>query len=311
MKNRPVRPGLAWSWPFIDIFLWDKAGDRLVSRDPNARDHYPYRCFFPLKRAYFHRVAVPVPREPEAVLAAWYGPDFMTVAVSPTFIHRREKNAIGGRFVTPYPLPAWSSLFSRGKMPHRQLCELLLRAGTKFLDACGVEFWADYGTLLGIYRSGVLLPQERNVDLALMEESFSLLMQNVHLLDADFEFCDLSNSEDGPRGAIRHRKFGGNCDLFVYRRLAGHELGICLGEAHHGTMDARNIPVEMVFPLHPSKIYNFTVKCPAQTREYLIHRYGYIDAPAVLKDDGSGHYRMAWKQDPCPADTSSLPVEVN
>jgi hypothetical protein len=123
----------------------------------------------------------------------------------------------------------------------------------------------------------------------------------VHLLDPDYEFYDTSPRHRGPKYGIMHRKFGGNCDFYTYKRVEGRQLRICLGDAWHGTMDARDIPEEMVFPLEPIEIDGITLMRPRQIREYLVHRYGYIDHPAVLKSDGSGHYRSLWEQEPAPA----------
>jgi hypothetical protein len=45
-------------------------------------------------------------------------------------------------------------------------------------------------------------------------------------------------------------------------------------------------------------MHGLSVLRPRRTRKYLEHRCSYIDHPAVMKDDGSGHYRSIWTQAP-------------
>jgi len=294
--RRNINRKVPWSWPFIDIFVWDKIGSRLVIR--HSRDHYPLKSVFPLRSAPFHHLSLPVPQDSKAFLSAWFGADFMKTAVSSTCFHRKERIIRRTPFTTTYPLPTWRPFLSRRRLPRRQLCELLLRAGTDYLKACGVEFWADYGTLLGAYRNGSLLPHELDIDLSMMEESVPALLRNLHLLDPDFEFYDTSYRHRGPKYGIMHRKYGGNCDFYTYRRTDDCKLRICLGDEWRGSLEGRDVPEEMIFPLEPARIDGISLMRPRQTREYLIHRYDYIDYPAVLKSDGSGHYRSIWAQEP-------------
>lgn len=294
--RRPISLNSLWSWPFIDVFVWDKKGDHLVVR--HSGDHYPFESVLPLRRAPFHHLSLPVPRDSRTFLAAWFGADFMKTAISSTYFHREERVIRREPLTTTYPLPTWRLFLSRRRLPRRRLCELLLRAGTDYLKACGIEFWVDYGTLLGSYRNDSLLPHELDIDLSMMEEFVPALLRNLHLLDPDFEFYDTSARHRGPKYGIMHRKFGGNCDFYTYRRMDDHRLRICLGDEWRGTLEGRDVPEEMIFPLEPTRIDDISLMRPRQTREYLIHRYDYIDYPAVLKSDGSGHYRSIWSQEP-------------
>jgi len=294
--RRSIGPQARWSWPFIDIFVWDKLGSRLVIR--HSGDHYPFDSIFPLRRAPFHHLQLPVPRDIPPVLAAWFGPDFMSRTISPSYNHRREKIEPRRQVVSPYPLPRLKSFLSRRTRPQKMLNAMLLRAAADFLKKCGIEFWIDYGTLLGQSRGEGLLSHEHDVDLSVMEEAYPLLQRQLHLLDPDCEFYDTSYRHDGPKCGITHRRFGGNCDFYTYRRLENGSLRICLGPEWHGTMDARDIPADLIFPLEHVRMNGLPVLRPGRTRDYLEHRYGYIHHPAVLKDDGSGHYRSIWKQDP-------------
>jgi hypothetical protein len=298
-RMAPIGRKANWSWPFIDIFVWDKVNERQLIRYNG--DHYPFESLFPLREARFHHLLLPVPQDSRSILAAWFGPDFISKAVSPTFFHRKERDMSEKPLVSNYPLPTWKSVLSRQHVPPRQLCELLFRAGTKFLKSCRVEFWADFGTLLGAYRDRSLLPHEHNIDLSIMEESVPRLLQNVPLLDPDFEFSETTGHQGGAKFAMVHRKFGGRCDFYTYQRLENHQLRICLGDRCRGTMGARDISEEIIFPLQPTEIDGVVLMQPGKTMEYLIHRYGYIEYPAVLKDDGSGHYRRISGQEPLKA----------
>jgi lipopolysaccharide cholinephosphotransferase len=295
-NRRPIGPQARWSWPFIDMFVWDKVGSRIVIR--HSGDHYPYASIYPLRRAPFHHLQLPVPREVPPVLAAWFGPGFMSSAISPAYNHRREKLEPRRQIISRYPLPRSKTLFSRRTRPQRLLNEMLLRAAVDFLGKCGIEFWIDFGTLLGQSRGDGLLPHEQDVDLSVMEEAYPVLKAQLRRLDRDYEFYDTSYRHDGPKCGITHRRFGGNCDFYTYRRLEDGSLRVCLGPDWRGTLDARDIPDDFIFPLERVRMQGLPVLRPHRTREYLEHRYGYIDHPAVARDDGSGHYRSIWKQDP-------------
>ena len=303
--GRPIDSQSPWTWPFVDLFVWDKIGSRLVIR--NFGDHYPFASFHPLRRAPFHHLELPVPREVEPVLASWYGPGFMQRALSPSYNHRREKIEPRRPITSTYPLPRWKRLFSRRRRPSRMLNEMLLRAAADFLNKCGVPFWLDYGTLLGDYRCNGHLPYDEDVDLAMMEDAYPLLLRQTHRLDPAYEFYDTSYRHDGPKCGIMHRKFGGNCDFYTYRRLENGCLRICLGPEWRGTMDARDVPEDLVFPLEPTRMDGLSLLRPRRLREYLEHRYGCIDYPAVPRGDGTNHYRSAWKQLPWEERPSAAP----
>jgi phosphorylcholine metabolism protein LicD len=294
--GQPIRAETPWSWPFVDIFVWDKRGSRMVFR--GAEDHYPYACLFPLKRAQFHHLQLPVPRDMGPMLAAGYGPGYMTTFLSSWYEHRKERARPWSQVVALNTSRSWRNFLSPKKRPQRVLNEMLLRTATKFLRACGVEFWAEYGTLLGEYRGHSLLAHEADVDLGIREESMPLILGNLKLLPADYEFYDTSYRHDGPKCGIMHRKFGGNCDFYTYRRLQDGQLLICLGPGWRGTMNARPVPEDMIFPLQQTHIDGVSLMRPHRTKDYLLHRYGYIEFPAVMKDDGSSHYRSIWRQDP-------------
>jgi hypothetical protein len=222
----------------------------------------------------------------------------MSRTISPTYNHRREKIEPGRLVISKYPLPRWKTFFSRRQQPQRLLNEMLLRAAVGFLEKCGVEFWIDYGTLLGSHRCDGHLSHENDVDLAMREEAFPVLQKKLHLLHPDYEFYDTSYRHDGPKCGIIHRRFGGNCDFYTYRRVENGCLRVCLRPDWHGTMDARDIPEDLIFPLKRTQMHGLPVMRPGRTREYLEHRYGYIDHPAVARDDGTGHYRSIWEQIP-------------
>jgi phosphorylcholine metabolism protein LicD len=310
-RHRPIGRKTNWSWPFIDVFVWDEFNERLLVR--YTGDHYPFESVFPLRDAHFHHLLLPVPRDAQSILAAWFGPNFMTRAVSPVFLHRKERPIRGKPLITTYPLPTGRPVLSGQRMLPRQLCELLFRTGTDFLKCCGIEFWADFGTLLGAYRYRSLLPHEHNIDISMMEESVPALFRNLHRLDPDFEFSETTRDHRGPKFEIGHRTFGGTCDFYTYRRLENLHLRICLGDRWRGTLDARDIPEEMIFPLQPTRIDGVVLMRPRRMKEYLTHRYGYLGNPAVLKDDGSGHYRKISRQEPLPASklTASGAILVN
>ena len=98
-----------------------------------------------------------------------------------------------------------------------------------------ISFWLDYGTLLGAYRDGDLLPWERDVDLGMFDSSWSELQSEFQELSAiGFEihekrFC----VGDVAFHAVKFRRNGVDVDLSIYVVIKGRALDLHDRLQHH------------------------------------------------------------------------------
>lgn len=64
---------------------------------------------------------------------------------------------------------------------HHDMCFDLLKHVISVLDFLKINYWADGGTLLGLYRHGGPIPWDDDIDLAVDEKGFKKICRNKHL----------------------------------------------------------------------------------------------------------------------------------
>ena len=94
---------------------------------------------------------------------------------------------------------------------------------TEWMNATGVEWWIDFGTLLGWYRDGIIIPKDKDVDFGTTVEGWNKLRDNASWLSRyDCYFTDTSYKHTGPKAVIAckwwSRKSTNGADLYGYRR---------------------------------------------------------------------------------------------
>lgn len=154
----------------------------------------------------------------------------------------------------------------------------------KVLEECKVEYWADFGTLLGIYRDGKLLAHDMDIDMGLMRETYSEDLEKT-LSSRGF----IKVKEFTLEGVLAEQTWKWNgvlIDLFFYDEIDGK---ICSYEFYtkgesvirkieNGRKECTDLKVlRMYLPNNGTKeIYfnNFKVRVPADENEYLEGVYG-------------------------------------
>lgn len=89
-KNKKIKQ-YAWSWPFIDIFIFveDPVTSELYCPWENKR-RFANNLFFPLRYATFENTKAIVPNNPRAILDIQYGRDWESKCDSGFYSHENE-----------------------------------------------------------------------------------------------------------------------------------------------------------------------------------------------------------------------------
>lgn len=142
------------------------------------------------------------------------------------------------------------------------------------LDAAGVEYWLDWGTLLGATREGTMIAHDYDADIGMRESEFQKLKARWNQIPG-LKGMRLAKEDNG---LYRIRRGVGWVDVFRYDDREGDTLTMtsqagmehsckCDGKGHRTTRS-------MVFPLTRVKFGHVHAPAPGQTEAYLEHLYG-------------------------------------
>ena len=163
----------------------------------------------------------------------------------------------------------------------------LLRSVTDILDAAGVRYWLDHGTLLGIVREQRLLPWDTDMDISLCAEDMLLFKQCIPALRSAglrvrIKHCT-SNAEPFGVGRprlikIRDRKwffFRGELllDVFVTYRHGGNFYWAVNRRADKQQI-VLTAPARFFETLDSIEFDGKSYPTPSDREAYLAYRYG-------------------------------------
>tara|TARA_Y100001972_G_C7665355_1_gene336230 strand:- start:5016 stop:5507 length:492 start_codon:yes stop_codon:yes gene_type:complete len=140
-----------------------------------------------------------------------------------------------------------------------------------FMNKTGLEYWLDFGTLLGYHREKGIIPHDIDVDYSMPEEAYDKILRKMDKIPPGFSWYDTSHRHHGPKIYMNYKGF--DIDVYFYKDL---------GEAVRSTENTsypnerQDIPKSLVFPLKEGKHFGQLVKVPNQVKEYLEYIYGYI-----------------------------------
>ncbi|MGL5150854.1 MAG: LicD family protein [Clostridium sp.] len=155
---------------------------------------------------------------------------------------------------------------------------------SKVLEESKVEYWADFGTLLGIYREGKLLSHDMDIDMGIMRESYSEEMEQNLLKEGFMKLKEFT--VDGEIVEQTWKWNGVLIDLFFYERKEGK---ICAyefytkGESVITKIDDTKSECTdlsamiMYLPDNGTKVIEFngySLRVPSNEDEYLKSVYG-------------------------------------
>jgi len=146
------------------------------------------------------------------------------------------------------------------------------------LDACksfnltGIDYWLDYGTLLGIVRSGELLSHDLDLDIGMMGTTNRELIHNT-LISTGFKFHRAIHVGNNPKPVeVTYSKAGVKIDIFFYKSTMDHLTGYLI-DGHPPSDKVREIIIPSITTT--STIYRGQpLKIPKNPENRLIHTYG-------------------------------------
>lgn len=161
----------------------------------------------------------------------------------------------------------YSGILHKSKK-HEILKELFLEVNT-FLSSLEIEYWLNYGNLLGLYRSDNFIGHDIDVDFGSREKYADLIWQNRDKLSKGFKMHDSSNRHLGPKFYISYKGF--DADIYFYRET--EETLISYEKTKWDNYNAP-IPKEYIFPLVEQDFLLEKTFIPNNTEAYLKTIYG-------------------------------------
>lgn len=145
-----------------------------------------------------------------------------------------------------------------------------------YLQKLEVDYWLDFGTLLGFYRENDILPHDIDVDFGAHERDFLKIWNARHQLPAGFTMYDTSFRHNGPKLYVTFKGF--DADVYFYSERTGHLQST---EKARYANEMQEVPKELIYPLKSATFLGKTTKVPADTKAYLEFVYGYIGSDAI------------------------------
>lgn len=171
----------------------------------------------------------------------------------------------------------------------------LVKVVAPVLDDLGVEYWADFGTLLGMYREKDIILHDNDADIVVLNPDWDALLAQLKAALPGYKVFFVVPSEDKSIRWIRVLSGVGVMDLYGgYGSPGDKHVGIPQG---HG--DLCDIPSDLVFPLATMKFKGAAVSVPGDVPGVLQHRYGetfmiprYMDKGRDSIEQGKAYARL-------------------
>ncbi|WP_421763407.1 LicD family protein [Ekhidna sp.] len=152
-----------------------------------------------------------------------------------------------------------------------QILQEMYQLSVQALRKTNEPFWLDFGTLLGQYRSNSIIPHDIDVDVAMMEKSYTKVCELKKEMPKGLRFYDTSHKHFGPKVFFSYKGF--DFDIFFYEDE---------GETIRSFVEAKwpnerqHLPKNLVFPLEEIFFLNEKVYVPKNSQAYLELMYGYL-----------------------------------
>lgn len=140
-----------------------------------------------------------------------------------------------------------------------------------FLNEIGAVYWLDYGTLLGYFRENGIIKHDNDIDLALLEDQYQLILQNKNCLDKHVTFMDKSKCNGAPKIKLNYKGF--DCDLYFYKKTDNFIQSL---EDSVWQNETQRIDSNIIIPLKTEEFLGHRIYVPNETKKYLETIYGYL-----------------------------------
>ena len=127
-----------------------------------------------------------------------------------------------------------NSVFDTSKLPKAEgalrewqlECLKLLEMVDSVFKSAGVEYWIDYGTLLGAYRHGGFIPWDDDIDICMMRKDYDKIIPELkkYFENTDFELLERSQKWNNFQLRIAHKSIHIGLDIFPVYEYPQEEL---------------------------------------------------------------------------------------
>ncbi|WP_026473996.1 LicD family protein [Alkaliflexus imshenetskii] len=160
----------------------------------------------------------------------------------------------------------------------------VLCSAKKALNNAGVEFWLDFGTLLGIHRNGAFIKNDLDIDLGIyIQTDYSIIDRCMR--EEGFKLFRGISLDGGQYGMeLSYIKNDIKIDLFFYSQIEANRYRVHLFVNFPGCGEKQSIkkygglrPIEQYMILDGLKSCEFrgeTFNIPSNVEEYLAYHYG-------------------------------------
>lgn len=168
-----------------------------------------------------------------------------------------------------------------------EVAKEMLTSIAKIFNQCGIEYWLEGGTLLGIRREGRLLPWDDDIDVSMMVSQkpkldvlYDTLRKNKYRVRTRYFKINTTPFNKGDIRMIKVRKkhfFGlikGNVCLDIFIKYPH------INNAYWEIADKKkSVPSKFYETFSMLKFNNHEFSVPQKTDEYLTYRYGDWQTP--------------------------------
>lgn len=165
----------------------------------------------------------------------------------------------------------------------KQNGEKVLLQAKKALDSINLNYWLDFGTLLGAYRDNALLPNDLDIDLGVFLKDYSPSIDSA-MRKYGFKLIKEYSIDDNKYGLEQTFDFEGvTVDLFYYNfnneKMWSHLFVNYPEMTFNESIKKKGglLPIEQYFPKTEFTLINFLNKkfpIPKRTNDYLAFHYG-------------------------------------
>ncbi|MFY0627125.1 MAG: LicD family protein [Reichenbachiella sp.] len=164
------------------------------------------------------------------------------------------------------------------------ILEDLFKKSNQYLLDNHIDYWLDFGTLLGYYREKKIIPHDMDVDYGCLEPEYEKLKSTQKKLPPGLTLHDSSYRHHGLKMYFNYKGF--DADVYFYEEDNGM---LTSGVRNSLPNECTPFNKSLVIPTSNASFLDRSTFVPAETKNYLVHIYNYLGKKAV-KDKKTGYF---------------------